>query len=69
MLRSPGIPGQPYPDTATRKINAAHAIGGNDLAVRTFEQFTGIPIDFYTVTDFDGFKPLIDYFGGVTTTG
>ncbi len=50
------------------KINGAHAIGGNDLAIKTFEQFTGIKIDFYVITDFDGFIPLIDYLGGVTTT-
>ena len=49
------------------KINGAHAIGGNALAEATFEQFTGIPIDFYVITDFDGFIPLINYFGGVTT--
>ncbi len=48
------------------KINGAHAMGGNDLAERTFEQFTGIPIDFYVITDFDGFIPLIDSLGGVT---
>jgi LCP family protein required for cell wall assembly len=56
------------PGHGSTKINGAHAIGGNDLAVRTFEQFTGIPIDFYVITDFDGFIPLIDYMGGVTTT-
>jgi|GEM_PF-734684 len=48
------------------KINGAHAMGGNDLAVRTFEAFTGIKIDFYVITDFDGFIPLIDNLGGVT---
>jgi LCP family protein required for cell wall assembly len=51
-----------------RKINGYHAIGGNDYAVSKFEQFTGAKIDFYIITDFDGFTPLIDYFGGVTTT-
>jgi len=56
------------PGHGKTKINGAHAIGGNDLAVRTFEQFTGIPIDFYVITDFDGFIPLINYLGGVTTT-
>jgi LCP family protein required for cell wall assembly len=56
------------PGHKTGKINGAHAIGGNDLAVRTFEQFTGMKIDFYVITDFDGFIPLIDYLGGVTTT-
>lgn len=51
-----------------RKINGYHASGGNDYAVSKFEQFTGAKIDFYVITDFDGFKPLIDYFGGVDTT-
>ncbi len=56
------------PGYKTQKINGAHAIGGNALAESAFESFTGIPIDFYAVTDFDGFKPLIDFFGGVTVT-
>jgi len=51
-----------------RKINGYHASGGNAGAVSAFERFTGTKIDFYVVTDFDGFKPLIDYFGGVDTT-
>lgn len=56
------------PGHGKQKINSAHAIGGNDLALRTFEQFTGIKIDFYVITDFDGFEPLINALGGVTTT-
>ena len=51
-----------------RKINGYHASGGHDYAVSKFEQFTGAKIDFYVITDFDGFKPLIDYFSGVDTT-
>ncbi|MCL6086970.1 MAG: DUF4214 domain-containing protein [Actinobacteria bacterium] len=58
----------PIPGHKTQKINGAHAIGGNSLAESTFESFTGIPIDFYVITDFDGFKPLIDFFGGVDVT-
>jgi LCP family protein required for cell wall assembly len=58
----------PIPGRKTQKINGAHAIGGNALAESTFESFTGIPIDFYAITDFDGFKPLIDFFGGVDVT-
>jgi LCP family protein required for cell wall assembly len=58
----------PIPGHSRQKINGAHAIGGNDLAVRTFEQFTGMKLDFYAITDFDGFVPLINYLGGVTTT-
>jgi len=48
------------------KINGAHAIGGNELTVRTIEEFSGLTIDGYIITDFDGFKPLIDFLGGVT---
>ncbi len=48
------------------KINGAHAVGGNELTVETIEQFSGLEIDNYIITDFDGFKPLIDFFGGVT---
>ena len=51
-----------------RKINGYHASGGNAGAVSAFEQFTGAKIDFYVITDFDGFAPLIDYFGGVDVT-
>ncbi len=48
------------------KINGAHAIGGNELAVKTIEQLSGLEIDNYIITDFDGFVPLIDFLGGVT---
>lgn len=48
------------------KINGAHAIGGNELTVETIEKFSGLEIDNYIITDFDGFKPLIDFLGGVT---
>ena len=51
-----------------RKINGYHATGGHDYAVSKFEQFTGSKIDFYAITDFDGFPPLIDWMGGVTVT-
>ncbi|MCL4378355.1 MAG: LCP family protein [Actinobacteria bacterium] len=48
------------------KINGAHAIGGNELTVKTIEELSGLKIDNYIITDFDGFKPLIDFLGGVT---
>ncbi|MDD3520099.1 MAG: LCP family protein [Actinomycetota bacterium] len=48
------------------KINGAHAMGGNELTIETIEKFSGLEIDNYIITDFDGFKPLIDFFGGVT---
>jgi len=51
-----------------RKINGYHAVGGHDYAVSKFEQFVGGELDFYAITDFDGFTPLIDWMGGVTVT-
>jgi len=48
------------------KINGAHAIGGNELTVKTIEELSGLKINNYIITDFDGFKPLIDFLGGVT---
>ncbi len=57
------IPG--YKDN---KINAAHAIGGIELAVKTFENFSGLKIHNYIITDMDGLPELIDHFGGVEIT-
>ncbi len=48
------------------KINGAHAFGGNELTVQTIENLSGLKIDNYIITDFDGFIPLIDFLGGVT---
>jgi len=55
------IPGRGY-----TKINAAYAFGGPELAIETFENFTGLEIDYYISTDFYGFERLIDKLGGVT---
>jgi LCP family protein required for cell wall assembly len=55
------IPGQRSYD----KINAAYAIGGADLAVKTVSEFTGVPIDGYVSLKVDGLEKLIDLMGGV----
>lgn len=55
------IPGHGY-----TKINAAYALGGPELAIKIFENFTGLKIDYYISTDFFGFENLIDKLGGVT---
>lgn len=47
------------------RINAAHAIGGPALAVRTVEQLLGVDIDYYVRVDFDGFRAIVDALGGV----
>lgn len=47
------------------KINAAYAIGGADLAMKTVSAFTGVPIDGYLSLKVDGLEKLVDLIGGV----
>jgi LCP family protein required for cell wall assembly len=55
----------PIPGHGTSKINAALFFGGPELVVRTVEQLTGIRIDAYLLTGFDGFRRAMDAIGGV----
>jgi LCP family protein required for cell wall assembly len=47
------------------KINATMPRGGVDVAVETVEQMLNVPIDYYAVTDIDGFGRVVDRLGGV----
>ncbi|QCX32475.1 LytR family transcriptional regulator [Caloramator sp. E03] len=47
------------------KINAAHAIGGVPLTVKTIEKMLGIEINYYIKIDYEAFKKCIDAIGGV----
>jgi LCP family protein required for cell wall assembly len=47
------------------KINAAHALGGPDLAVQTVQDSFGIPIDNFVVINFRGVRELVDAIGGI----
>jgi len=55
------------------KINTAYFLGdayklpggGPGLAVKTVEQFVGVPINYYAQIDFDAFVRFIDEIGGV----
>jgi len=47
------------------KINHAYAAGGMDLLIDTVEKTLNVPVDYYAVTDFDGFKSVIDTLGGI----
>jgi LCP family protein required for cell wall assembly len=55
------IPGQNTYD----KINAAYAIGGPELTMKTVNAFTGVPIDGFVSLKVDGLEKLIDLIGGV----
>src|SRR3954447_216093 len=47
------------------KINAAYAIGGPALAIRTVEQFLGTKVNHLVEVNFANFPQLIDALGGV----
>lgn len=56
----------PIPGQGTQKINSAYQAGGAALAIKTINQFTGLPINHVVVVDFNQFKDLIDKLGGIT---
>jgi LCP family protein required for cell wall assembly len=59
----------PIPGHGEDKINAAYAYGGPALAIRTIEQYLGIPINHLVEVNFENFPQLIDSLGGVTYRG
>jgi LCP family protein required for cell wall assembly len=64
-----GFPRDSYvtiPGRGTDKINAAMAIGGPELVVQTVEELTGITIDYWALTWFQGFDRMIDGVGGLS---
>ena len=57
------------PGHGTDKINAAYALGGPGLAVKTVEQFLGIEINHLVEVNFENFPAFIDSLGGIDYTG
>jgi LCP family protein required for cell wall assembly len=53
------------PGRGENKLNAAYALGGAPLLVRTVENATGIRIDHYAEVGFGGFVGMTDAVGGV----
>jgi LCP family protein required for cell wall assembly len=54
------------PGSGTNKINAAYAIGGPRLAVRTVEQYLGVDVNHVVEVSFENFPQLVDALGGVS---
>jgi polyisoprenyl-teichoic acid--peptidoglycan teichoic acid transferase len=52
----------------TARINSALAFGGPSLMVRTVESLTGIRIDFWVLTTFDGVIRMVDEVGKLTVS-
>lgn len=48
------------------KINSATVFGGPDLTMKVASDLLGIPIKYYVLTNFSGFKDIVDALGGVT---
>ena len=57
------------PGHGLAKINAAYALGGPALAIRTVEDFLGIQVNHVLLINFTNFPKLVDAMGGVTYTG
>ena len=55
----------PVPGSGSTKINAAMSIGGPELVVETVEQVTGLTMDYWALTWFEGFKSMIRDVGGL----
>lgn len=53
------------PGYHTAKINEALYAGGPDLLARTLENITGIRLDYWVMTGFEGFRGIVDDVGGV----
>ncbi|MBB6731265.1 LCP family protein [Cohnella zeiphila] len=53
------------PDHGKERINAALALGGPNLAMKTVGNLLGLDIQYYVYVDFQGFIKLVDAIGGV----
>jgi LCP family protein required for cell wall assembly len=53
------------PGFGTNKINSSMADGGPELVVKTVESLTGLKMDYWALTWFDGFEAMINEIGGL----
>jgi LCP family protein required for cell wall assembly len=56
----------PIPGIGDSRVNAAMQSGGPRLAIKTIQDYTGLPINHVIVVDFARFKDVIDALGGIT---
>ncbi|MGH2970438.1 MAG: LCP family protein, partial [Solirubrobacteraceae bacterium] len=57
------------PGRGRNKINAAYALGGPSLAIKTVESYLGIDVNHLVEVNFENFPQLIDSLGGITYKG
>ncbi|HOV80710.1 MAG TPA: LCP family protein [Bacillota bacterium] len=48
------------------KINSATVYGGPELAAKVISDLVGMSVKYYVLTNFNGFKDIVDALGGVT---
>jgi LCP family protein required for cell wall assembly len=53
------------PGIGMERINSAHPYGGFELTSATFMNNFGIDIDYYMITNFNGFISIVDTLGGI----
>ncbi len=54
------------PGYGVNKVNAANYYGGPEMAMKVVSDLTGVSVDYYMTTNFNGFKDIVDALGGVT---
>lgn len=54
------------PGHGWEKINSANVFGGPKLVMQTVSDLLGIPVKYYVLSNFSGFKDMVDALGGVT---
>lgn len=63
-----GIPRDAWvevPGHGRQKINSALVLGGPQLLARTVTEATGLPLQYFVLTGFEGFRQLTDDLGGL----
>jgi len=53
------------PGYGVQKVNAAYAIKGAELAIKTIQSVTGVDLDHYVNVDFEAFRQLTTELGGI----
>ncbi|OQA07164.1 MAG: Regulatory protein MsrR [Firmicutes bacterium ADurb.Bin373] len=48
------------------KVNSASVYGGPEMTTKVVSDLLGVPLKYYVLTDFGGFKDIVDILGGVT---
>lgn len=54
------------PGYGVNKINVANVLGGPQLAKEIVSDITGVKVDYYVTTNFNGFQGIVDALDGVT---